>query len=188
MCELSAIALLLHTSIIVQNKNIILYIYIYVFLVVYQDTAIVYNKRLSLDPGQERNDQHVSHKKHSRLLLAVAFLERSQKNRTGGNRIFKSKSLKSHVTDYSFLLAVINFNWQSTPLIHPSFCAQRWTSFGNTRLVVLAKLKSTGFYIYTKWEKWRIRAIPKGISTKEKVKISARIWAPLAESIPDDIS
>ena len=39
VCELSAIALLLHTSIIVKNKNIILYFYLYMFLIVHQDTA-----------------------------------------------------------------------------------------------------------------------------------------------------
>ena len=39
VCELSAIAFLLHTSIIVKNKNIILYLYIYVFLVVHKDTT-----------------------------------------------------------------------------------------------------------------------------------------------------
>ena len=37
--ELSAIAFLLHTSIIAKNKNIILYSYIYVFLVVNNNTA-----------------------------------------------------------------------------------------------------------------------------------------------------
>ena len=41
--ELSMITLLLQTSIIVKNKNIILYFYIYVFLIVHQDTAVVYN-------------------------------------------------------------------------------------------------------------------------------------------------
>ena len=43
VCKLSTIDLLLHTSIIVKNKNIILYFYEYVFLVVHQGTAAVYN-------------------------------------------------------------------------------------------------------------------------------------------------
>ena len=38
----SLIALLLHTSIIVKNKNITLYFYFYVFLVVHQDTPVIY--------------------------------------------------------------------------------------------------------------------------------------------------
>ena len=52
VCELSTIALLLHTSIIVKNKNIILYFYIYVFLVVQKDIAAIYN----MHPPQPSND------------------------------------------------------------------------------------------------------------------------------------
>ena len=48
VCKLSAIALLLHTCIIVKNENIILYLYIYVFLIVHQDTAVVYNSQVTV--------------------------------------------------------------------------------------------------------------------------------------------
>ena len=46
MCELSAIAFLFHTSIITKNKNIILYFYLYLFLVVNNDTAEYTTKTL----------------------------------------------------------------------------------------------------------------------------------------------
>ena len=53
VCELSEIALLLHKSIIVKNKIIILYFYIYVFLVVHQDQAIIYNKTIQFSTSTQ---------------------------------------------------------------------------------------------------------------------------------------
>ena len=45
ICEFSAIALLLHRSIIFKKKNIILYSYLYLFLIVHQDTTVIYTSK-----------------------------------------------------------------------------------------------------------------------------------------------